>query len=300
MYDWQFNSTKTAVFSDIHANYDAFRACYEDALRKGADLFLFLGDYVSDMADPEKVLDLVYEIQATYPCVCLRGNRERYLLEHAKGKQQFFPGSKSGSLLYTYQHLRKQDLRFFESLPAFHRIRINGIPFEIAHAFKENDRFFFDGTDINTEQVFSQMEAPYLLAGHSHVQFIRSHNGKTILNPGSIGVPRDHGSLTQYALLEFTGNQIVPHLRQIPYDIRSTIHRQFESGLMEMAPHWAVSVLYDAITGRDYTISLLDRIEPSQVHNEEAWHRIALDMGMRFTEEEIVEYLEFLSPAMIY
>ena len=67
-----------------------------------------------------------------------------------------------------------------------------------------------------------------------------------------------------------------------------------------MAPHWAVSVLYDAITGRDYTISLLDRIEPSQVHNEEAWHRIALDMGMRFTEEEIVEYLEFLSPAILY
>ena len=54
---------KVAVFSDIHSNYHAFRACFEDAKRHGAEQFIFLGDYVSDLANPCQCLDLVYEIQ---------------------------------------------------------------------------------------------------------------------------------------------------------------------------------------------------------------------------------------------
>ena len=65
-----------------------------------------------------------------------------------------------------------------------------------------------------------------------------------------------------------------------------------------MAPHWAISVLYDAITGKDHTVTLLNRIDPSHVHNEDIWHHAALDMGMRFTEEEIMEYLSFVSPSI--
>ena len=55
----QFSCRKAAVFSDIHSNYHAFRACYEDAKAQGADLFLFLGDYVSDLADPIKTMNLI-------------------------------------------------------------------------------------------------------------------------------------------------------------------------------------------------------------------------------------------------
>ena len=69
-----------AVMSDIHSNHRAFKACYEDALRHGADRFVFLGDYVSDLAQTRETLDLLYEIRDRYPTVCLRWNRERYML----------------------------------------------------------------------------------------------------------------------------------------------------------------------------------------------------------------------------
>lgn len=292
----QFISRKTAVFSDIHSNYHAFKACYEDAVSKGTDMFIFLGDYVSDLSDPRKVLDLVYEIREKYPTVCLRGNRERYMLDCAKGNSQFSAGSKTGSLLYTYQRLQQRDIVFFESLPIYDRIELNGIQFEIAHAAKEDDRFYFEGTDDRTESVFAHMECPYMLVGHSHKQFLRQSGGKTILNPGSIGVPRDHGYLTQYAILEFNGNDIDFDLCQIPYDVQSLIHRQFGSGLMDLAPHWAISILYDVITGEEYTMELLNRIcahvngDESAVYNEEIWHRIAAEMGMKFTKQEILDF----------
>lgn len=292
----QFASRKAALFSDIHSNYYAFKACYEDAVQNGVDLFIFLGDYVSDLADPRRVLDLVFEIQTKYPVVCLRGNRERYMLDCAKGTTQFSVGSKTGSLLYTYQQLRKEDIAFFESLPIYERIKINELPFEIAHATKEDDRFYFDGTDNQTEIVLEHMGSPYMLVGHSHKQFLKKTTKKTILNPGSIGVPRGYGHLSQYAILKFTGSEVEVDLRQITYDVKAMIQRQFESGLVNMAPHWAISVLYDALTGKEYTMKLLDQINLHAqgnelvMHDEAVWHQIAVNMGMKFTQEEITDF----------
>ena len=57
-----------ALLSDIHSNYYAFKACYEDTVKCGAEMFIFLGDYVSDLSEPQRTMDLVYEIQSKYRC----------------------------------------------------------------------------------------------------------------------------------------------------------------------------------------------------------------------------------------
>ncbi len=289
---------KAAVFSDIHANYHAFAACYQHALDNGADCFIFLGDYISDLADPQKTLDLVYEIQEKYPTFCLIGNRERYMLECKNGVAAFKMGSKTGSLLYTYSQLRQQDFVFMESLPIYQRIELNGIPFEIAHAVRQDDRYYFEETDGRMEKVFSQMRADYMLTGHSHKQYIQRSGKKTIINPGSIGIPRRHGHFTQYAMLEFEGGAVQCALYQLPYDAKAMIRRQFESGLMEYAPYWAIGILYDVLTGEEHTLKLLERVcqyakgDEAVVHNEEIWKRFAGEMGMKFTEKEIVDLYE--------
>ena len=211
------------------------------------------------------------------------------MLDCRNGLTAFVPGSKTGSLLYTYNQLRSQDFVFFDSLAVCDTIEINGIQFEIAHGFKDDDRFYFDGTDANTETVLEQMKFFYFLGGHCHRQYIRQAGDKTILNPGSVGVPRDYGYLTQYALLDFSAQDIHIELRQIPYDVSATIHSQFQSGLADIAPHWAISVLYDVITGQEYTLELLEQLEPSDAYDEAAWHCIAASMGMKFTEDEILD-----------
>lgn len=293
--DKRFTCRKAAVFSDIHSNYHAFKACYEDAVSRGADLFIFLGDYVSDLADPQKTLDLVYEIREKHPTVSLRGNRERYMLECKNGITSFTPGSKTGSLFYTYDQLRPQDFEFIESLPIYDQIELNGIPFEIAHAAKEDDRYYFERTDERMKTVFDQMKFNYFLGGHSHRQYVQHNGERTICNPGSIGVPREHGALTQYAIMEFCDKAAYFALRQIPYDVKAMIHRQFESGLVDIAPHWAISILYDVMTGKEYVEKLLDRVcqaangNEAAVRNEQLWHRFATQMGMKFTEKEILD-----------
>lgn len=282
---------RVAVLSDIHSNYYAFKACYEDAVRCRAEMFVFLGDYVSDLSEPQRTMDLVYEIQSKYPAVCLRGNREGYMLDCESGRSNFTRGSKSGSLLFTYEHLRKKDLEFIRGLKISDTIEIDGVRIEIAHAAMDNDRYYFDSNDGHTADIFPQMKCDYLLTGHSHKQYIQRNAGKTIINPGSVGIPQDGTRNPKYALLDIANGNISCQLREVPYDMADAIRSQFASGLVDYANYWAVGILYDIITGEEWVLKLLRCVEETgDFYNEEAWRSAALELGMKLTKQEILEW----------
>ena len=280
---------RVAVLSDIHSNYYAFKACYEDAIKCGAEMFIFLGDYVSDLSEPQRTMDLVYEIQSKYPTVCLRGNREGYMLDCESGRSSFIRGSKSGSLLFTYEHLRKKDLEFIRGLKNSDTIEIEGVRMEIAHAAMDNDRFYFDSNDGHTADIFPQMKCNYLLTGHSHKQYIQRNADKTIINPGSVGTPQDGTRNPKYALLDIENGSISCQLREVLYDMTDAIHSQFASGLVDYAKYWAIGILYDIITGDECVPRLLETVgKTGDFANEEAWRAAALGLGMKLTEQEIL------------
>ena len=281
---------RAAVLSDIHSNYHAFRACYEDAIKHGAESFIFLGDYVSDLAEPQKTLDLVYEIQSKYPTFCLLGNRERYMLECEEGTSSFARGSKSGSLLFTYDHLRKKDFDFFKGLKISDTIEIEGIKMEIAHASMDNDRCYFDSNDGHTVEIFPQMKCNYLLTGHSHKQYIQREADKMIVNPGSVGIPQGGTRWPKYAMLEIVRDNVSCTLREVSYDMGDAIHAQFANGLVDYANCWAIGVLYDMITGEERVLNLLKLVqEEGGTHDEKMWRSKAAELEMKFTEQEILE-----------
>ena len=282
---------RVAVLSDIHSNYYAFKACYEDAIKYGAEMFIFLGDYVSDLSEPLRTMDLVYEIQSKYPTVCLRGNREGYMLDCESGRSSFIRGSKSGSLLFTYEHLRKKDLEFIRGLKISDTIEIEGVRIEIAHAAMDNDRYYFDSNDGHTADIFPQMKCDYLLTGHSHKQYIQRNAGKTIINPGSVGIPQGGTQWPKYALLDIANGSISCQLREVPYDMIDAIRSQFASGLVDYAKYWAIGILYDIITGEEWVLRLLETVEKTgDFANEETWRSSAMGMGMKLTEQEILEW----------
>ena len=282
---------RVAVLSDIHSNYHAFKACYEDAVKCGAESFIFLGDYVSDLSEPQRTMDLVYEIQSKYPTVCLRGNREGYMLDCESGRSSFTRGSKSGSLLFTYEHLRKKDLEFIRGLKISDTIEIEGVRIEIAHAAMDNDRYYFDSKDGYTADIFPQMKCDYLLTGHSHKQYIQQHAWKTIINPGSVGIPQGGTRNPKYALLGIVNGSISCQLREVPYDMTDAIRSQFASGLVDCAKYWAIGILYDIITGEECVLKLLSAVEKSgEFANEEIWKTAAIEMDMKLTEQEILEW----------
>ena len=282
---------RVAILSDIHSNYYAFKACYEDAIKCGAEMFILLGDFISDLSEPQRTMDLVYEIQSKYPTVCLRGNREGYMLDCENGNSRFTRCSKSGSLLFTYEHLRKKDLEFIRGLKIADTIEIEGVRIEIAHAAMDNDRYYFDSNDGHTADIFPQMKCDYLLTGHSHKQYIQRYADKTIINPGSVGIPHGGTRNPKYALLDIANGKLSCQLREVPYDMTDAIRSQFASGLVDYAKYWAIGILYDIITGEEWVLKLLETVEKTgDFANEETWRSSAIGLGMKLTEQEILEW----------
>lgn len=211
------------------------------------------------------------------------------MLDCESGLSSFARGSKSGSLLFTYDHLRKKDLDFFRRLKISDTVAIDGVRIEIAHAAMDNDRYYFDGNDGRTAEVFQQMKCKYLLTGHSHKQYILRDSGKTIINPGSVGIPQDGTPWPKYAILEIVNGDISCVFREVPYNMVDAIHSQFATDLVDYAKYWAIGILYDIITGEEWVLKLLKHAqEAGCIYDEEAWHSAAARMGMKFTEQEIL------------
>ncbi len=78
---------------------------------------------------------------------------------------------------------------------------------------------------------------------------------------------------------------------EVLYDMTDAIHSQFASGLVDYAKYWAIGILYDIITGEECVLKLLSAVEKTgDFANEEIWKSAALELDMKLTEQEILEW----------
>lgn len=245
---------KIAVFSDIHSNYHAFKACVDYTLERGIKHFLFLGDYVSDCAYPQKTMNLLYELRDQYPCWFIKGNREEYLLNHRDGSKDGWtsPSSASGSLVYTFENLTNEDFFFFENLKISGHMCIEGFPnFMFCHGSMENTRGDLRFGRENAALTLENMETHMLVCGHTHQQGIYEYKGKKIVNVGSVGIPWNHNGNAQFGILYGNSDNWDVELIQLSYDKLAAVNELYESKLNEKANIWVKLVEETLLTGID-------------------------------------------------
>ena len=230
-----------AVLSDIHCNYVALKKCLEHAVRAGADTFVFLGDYVGDLACPQKTMDILYELKEKYRCFFIKGNREDYCLNYEKKPECWKEyDSTTGILYYTYHNLRQRDMQFFKSLSYKGELTFEGLPsLTICHGSprKANEKLLPD--DENMFSIIENDPNDYILCGHTHVQGeIMTRNGKTVLNAGSVGVPLQSDGKTQFMILRGSQGAWSHEFVSLEYDIEAVIADLHSYGLYKKAPYW--------------------------------------------------------------
>ena len=117
---------RIAVLSDIHGNYVALQECIDYALRREIDTFIFLGDYVGELAYPQKTMEIIYTLKKKYDCYFIKGNKEDYWIDYRKNGERGWKeyDSTTGSLYYTYHNLTSEDIAFFESLSCKKEVHI--------------------------------------------------------------------------------------------------------------------------------------------------------------------------------
>lgn len=256
-------SMTVAILSDIHGNYPAFQRCVEYALLQKAQVFVFLGDYVGELAYPAKTMDLIYELSDQYSCCFVRGNKEDYWMQYRKSGQQDFwkdGDSTTGALFYTYHALREKDLDFLESLPRTREVKLDGLPaFTICHGSPDNISEHLPKDEDRAKEILENSPTSLILCGHTHIQAGFAWKGKKILNAGAVGVPLESDGKTQFLLLHGRNGSWEEEFVSLSYDVSRTLCELEEEKMDVHAPFWNVVTKHLLLDGRIAHGTVLNR-----------------------------------------
>lgn len=252
---------RIAVMGDIHGNLTALERCFKEAIWRGADSFIFLGDYTADLPNPREVMDMLYEINKEFPCYFIRGNKEEYWINHRKSsnKDEWSDyNSSSGMLYYTYSQLTGEDIDFYEQLPVSRRLDFEGVPsIIICHGspFVANENMVRGTKEM--QDIVRRTDASYVLCAHTHRQWKYECEGKIVINPGSVGLPIGSDGKTQFAIIEDVDGQWQEELITLSYNRNKVFEDIDEKGLSVHAPAWTALTKRTLKDGKNYHMQAL-------------------------------------------
>lgn len=231
-----------AVLSDIHGNYIALEKCIQYALSRNIETFIFLGDYVGELAYPEKTMQRIYDLSEKYECYFIKGNKEDYWINYIKSCLKWmYNDSTTGSLLYTYNHLSERDISFFKGLSISRDITFGNLPkITICHGspYEANQKLLPNNN--RTFEILEEVNAPIILCGHTHIQNKIEYKGKIVLNAGAVGVPLHSDGKSQFMILHESDNEWKEEFVSLDYDVEKVIEELHASGLDKHAPYWCI------------------------------------------------------------
>jgi predicted phosphodiesterase len=230
------------ILSDIHSNHEALSAVFAHVKRKRWDKAIVLGDVVGYGANPNQAVDLVRRLK---PLVAIRGNHDKVCSGIEDG--EMFNRVALQAAMWTRSRLTPSNLRWLQSLPEG-PVVVDG-EFAVAHGTPIDEDAYIFG-EIEALNVFRQTAFPLCFFGHSHFPVIfglspdaiqtvlteppafrfRLEPGvRYLVNPGSIGQPRDGNPLASFALFDSDTRTVT--IYRVPYAIGRTQRKILAAGL---------------------------------------------------------------------
>ncbi len=228
---------RTLVISDIHANLIALDAVLEAADGRW-DRLWFLGDLVGYGPNPNECVE---RLRALEPAAALSGNHDWAVLRKLDTEE--FNDDARRAVNWTRKALTAENLDYLAGLPPLRE----AYPFTLAHGSPRHPVWEYILDLPTAMENFAYFGTPICLVGHSHIpalfllneeaaelefylvgdgDMVDMRGGRLILNPGSVGQPRDGDPRAAYALLD--DEAMVWELHRVPYDIAETQRRMRE------------------------------------------------------------------------
>lgn len=234
------------ILSDVHANLTALEAALVEAKGKW-DKTICLGDVVGYGPDPNEVIDRIRALDA----VTIRGNHDK-VGSGLTSADDFNPVARAAAM-WTREHLRPENRSYLENLP-LGPVSVNG--FSIVHGALHDEDEYVVGPAQALESLL-EAPSPVTFFGHTHLQGgfslgpdnkltslrLRPEDGDRfttlelkqgtnyLLNPGSVGQPRDGDSRAAFAIADSDAGQV--QFWRVPYKVESVQQRMEKAGLPE-------------------------------------------------------------------
>lgn len=227
---------RLALFGDVHGNLPALRAALADMRAQGAGAFLCLGDVAMDGPWPR---ECVREVAALGGPV-VRGNADRMMLEpYAPFSPRGFPDEERLWEVGGWSHARltEEERTLMRGYAATAKL-----PGLLAfHGSPERDDEVLEATTPaeRLNELRALHPGPSLwVGGHTHRPLLRTMDGWTLLNPGSVGLPFERRgeryvnlARADYALLDLGPQGAQVTFRRVPYDLRELQAGILDSGM---------------------------------------------------------------------
>ena len=232
---------RVLVISDVHANLNALEAVLANAGQ--VDETWCLGDVIGYGPNPNQVIERLRELPNL---TCILGNHDVAVL----GQMDYavFNQDARRSLMWQKTSLTDDNLFYLEHLPQEKLVRRN---VTLAHGSPRDPVWEYILNTLSARLNFEEFDTPYCFVGHTHLQCIFQLDTvrdrvtqnittpgipiqlvpRAILNPGSVGQPRDRDSRSAYAIFDPEAETWEP--RRVAYDIAEVQRRIRASGLPE-------------------------------------------------------------------
>jgi len=235
---------KYAIVSDIHSNLQALHAVLRDIDNHNCDVIISLGDIVGYGGEPNECIGLLREISVT----SIKGNHDRV----AAGIEEpvnFNPIAREAAL-WTRDNLTYGNKEYLNNLPD----NKDYGEFIIVHgAISDPDKYINGIYEAETE--FDLLGgAEICFFGHTHVSAVYARTNRKVrniyvnkippdksslyielekhvmclINPGSVGQPRDRDPRASYIVYDNSGSV---EFRRVGYDVESAQKKIIGAGL---------------------------------------------------------------------
>ena len=230
------------LFTDIHGNMEAMNTVLEFAAGQNIDHYLFLGDMVGYGASPNEVMD---SLKALQPISIIRGNHDKAVCELETIKS--FNPIAASAILWTRENISEPNKEFLTSMhkgPVQVEDKIT-----ICHGAPFDEDFYIFG-EFDAAEAFLHFETQLCFFGHTHFPFLYTEKDhivegtfvsedtnivelekgtRYLINPGSVGQPRDRNSKAACAVFDTSTSEI--HFHRMAYDIGAAQDRIMKASL---------------------------------------------------------------------
>lgn len=205
--------SKIAIISDIHGNYAAFEAVWKRI--KDFPLILNAGDLTGYYPDINLVINQLKEKKVKN----ILGNHDRYLVE------KHLPTDINPAITAPFEDnlnkITSENLAFLKKLPPNKTFKLDGLKIGLYHGSPfDPDEYIFPDEPLMR---FKNLNFDLLILGHTHWPMIKKVGKMMVVNPGSVGQPRDYDPRASYAILDTKSKKI--EIKRLKYNTEETIRK---------------------------------------------------------------------------
>lgn len=224
---------RLAIISDLHGNLPALEAVLADLAALGLDEVYHLGDLVGYNPFPNETVALVAE--RGIPGIT--GNYDQAVLAQVPDPIGAWLNPKispMGRQIYqwTVREVNEATRQFLAALPPQLSLRRGPWRLRLTHGSPRHIKDYVRPSwpDEMVAALLQEIDEDILLVGHTHIPHCRRLQGKWLINPGSVGFPKDGDPRSAYAILELA-QEVKVTIRRVAYDLERTAAAILARGL---------------------------------------------------------------------